>query len=117
METEETEETVNRQMGRGHRLSVEEFERRRQTMARVLAYLGEHGITQRHMQRRLSARLGERLGDPRWQGMRKGYCRIPEGFVQALCAELEKPVGEVMGAEWLARHGASFGCGSVNRAA
>ena len=100
------------QMGRGKRLSVEEFERRRETMGRVLAYLAEHGISQRHMQRRLTERLGVQLGDPKWQGMRKGYCRIPDGFVQAVCAELERSPSVVMGAEWLRRYGASFGFGA-----
>lgn len=104
----ETQPTVS-QMGRGKRLSVEEFERRRRVMALVLGYLAEHGITQRHMQRRLSLRLGVALGDPKWQGLRKGWCRVPEGFVQAVCSEVEKPVEVVMGEQWLREEGPHFG--------
>ena len=95
--------------GRRARLTFEEIDRRRVTIAALSAYLSDRGISRRHVLRRVNERLGVHITPGQLDGMRKGYCPIPAGFIQAACAELEKPVETVMGAEWMAEHGASFG--------
>lgn len=94
------------------RLSPEEFDRRRRTMTLLLGYLADHGISAQHVARRVSERLGTSISWARLNGARKGFCCVPPGFIQAACAELEKPVATVMGEEWLERDGPHFGFGS-----
>jgi hypothetical protein len=96
---------------RYRRLTQEEFERRRRTMTLVLDYLADHGISMRHICRRVGDRLGTTISDARLQGARKGFCRVPPGFIQACCDELEKPVAVVMGEQWLREDGPHFGFG------
>ena len=53
--------------------------------------------------------MGAQITPGQLDGMRKSYCPVPVGFIQACCDELEKPVEAVMGVEWLRRYGASAG--------
>lgn len=99
--------------GRRTRLTLEEIDRRRRTIERLSAYLADRGISRRHILRRANARMGAQITPGQLDGMRKGYCPIPAGFIQACCDELEKPVAAVMGDEWLRRDGPHFGFGAV----
>lgn len=81
-----------------------EIEARIARVAPLFAYVEREGIRLIPLISRVCMRLGVAVPSrARIYQIKAGRCVTPDWFVREVCAELRRPIAEVMGAEWVAR--------------